>query len=106
MLTLKHLNEGEREHVRQIVEENHDRFFLSGDKLSYTNAAEHNITTIDDFPIHVKQYRYPPVHREEINRQIDDLLSNDIIRLSNSPYNSPLWIVLKKQMQKVENDGG
>jgi hypothetical protein len=47
-------------------------------------------------PINAKQYRYPPVHREEINRQIQELLDTDVVELSSSQYNSPLWIVPKK----------
>ena len=44
--------------------------------------------------VYTKQYRYPPIHKAEINKQIDkQLLENDIIQPSKSPYNSLLWIV-------------
>lgn len=36
------------------------------------------------------------MHKEEINKQVKELLDNDIIEPSMSPYNSPVWIVPKK----------
>ncbi|XP_036150748.1 uncharacterized protein LOC118648534 [Monomorium pharaonis] len=47
-----------------------------------------------------KQYRYPPIHKDEIDRQVGELLKNDVIKPSTSPYNSPLWIVPKKADSK------
>ena len=68
-------------------------FFVS----DLANAVTHNIPTIDDMPIHTKQYRYPPIPREEIDRQMKELREeSDIVRPSKSPYNSPLWIVPTK----------
>ena len=46
--------------------------------------------------MHTKQYRFPPVHKEEISRQTSELLESGIIKPSISPYNSPVWIVPKK----------
>lgn len=45
--------------------------------------------------MYTKTYRYPEIHKEEVQRQIDDMLHNGIIRKSNSPYSSPIWIVPK-----------
>ena len=56
----------------------------------------HSIPTTDDSPIFSGQYRFPPVHEEEITKQVDELLKNKIIKPSQSPYNTPLWIVPKK----------
>ena len=58
----------------------------------------HKIPSIpgDNAPVNVKQYRYPPQLREVIQKEIQELLDNDIIEESESPYNTPLWIVPKK----------
>ncbi|CAK9811734.1 Retrovirus-related Pol polyprotein from transposon 297 [Anthophora quadrimaculata] len=96
LLRLDHLNAEEHLAVAKLIDENQDLFYLPGDRLGKTDAIEHRIPTINNEPIHVKQYRYPPVHREEISKQITELLENDIIKPSNSPYNSPLWVVPKK----------
>ena len=43
-----------------------------------------------------RQYRFPPVHKEEILKQTNELLENEIIKPSQFPYNTPVWIVPKK----------
>jgi len=58
----------------------------------------------------MRQYRFPQIHKEEINRQIE-LLEGSIIK----PSQSPIWIVPKKEDSKgnkrkmvlqTENDSG
>lgn len=100
LLRLEHLNKEEQQHVQALVGKHNDLFRLPNDRLGHTDIASHKITTIDDRPIHTKQYRYPHVHKEEINKQVQDLLENNVIQTSNSPYNSPLWIVPKKPDSK------
>lgn len=96
LLRLNHLNTDEMRHIGTLLEKHSDLFHLPDEELSYTNAIAHKINTRDELPIHVKQYRFPPVHKEEISRQIKDMLNQNIIAESESPYNSPLWIVPKK----------
>ena len=43
---------------------------------------------------------FPPVHKEEITIQVDKLLKNKIIKSSQLPYNTPVWIVPKKPDSK------
>ena len=47
-------------------------------------------------PIYQKPRRVPPAWEPEINSQITDMLDNDIIRPSESPWNSPVILVKKK----------
>jgi hypothetical protein len=96
VLRLEHLNEEGRKNVEVLIRKNQDRFHLPGETLEGTDILQHEIITTDEIPINVKQYRYPPVHRDEINRQIQELLETDVVEPSTSPYNSPLWIVPKK----------
>lgn len=92
---LSHLPE-HRNEIWDIILEFHDVFTLPGDPLPLTDLIQHDIKTHDENPIHTKQYRYPPIHQEEIKRQVKDMIAKGIIRESDSPYNSPLWIVPKK----------
>lgn len=96
LLRLTHLNGAEKENVEKLIEEAADRFHLPNETLGATTFAKHTIHTTDDVPISTKQYRFPPIHKEEINKQIEALLQNGTVTPSNSPYNSPLWIVPKK----------
>ncbi|XP_043263448.1 uncharacterized protein LOC122403783 [Colletes gigas] len=95
-LKTNHLNREEQEHVHNLIQEFSDRFYLPGDRLDKVPNFHHSIHTIDEIPINTRQYRYPPIHQEEIQRQVTALLSQGIIQPSTSPYNSPLWIVPKK----------
>jgi hypothetical protein len=47
--------------------------------------------------ISVKPYRIPEIHKEEIQRQSEQILCNDIITSSkSSPWNSLILVVPKK----------
>lgn len=99
-LRLEHLNNEERGNIEELIKRNADCFHLPEEPLGYTNVLQHRVLTSDNNPIHTKQYRFPPVHKEEINRQVKDLLDQNIIKLSESPYNTPVWIVPKKADSK------
>ena len=71
----------------------HQTFLRAGKPLEATNVLQHSISTVDDSPIFSRQYRYPPVHKEEGTRQVDELLKSKINEISQS---SPVWIVPKK----------
>lgn len=95
-MRLDHLDILEKNSVIDIVVRHSDRFYIPGEYLGKTNVINHTIITTDETPVHIKQYRFPPVHREEINKQVSELLQKDIVIPSTSPYNSPVWIVPKK----------
>ena len=99
-LRLDHLNEEERDHVIKVIKEFPERFHLPCDKLPCTSYIKHRIPTVDDVPVNTRQYRFPPVHKDEIEKQVRNKLNNGIIAPSNSPYNSPIWIVPKKPDSK------
>ena len=96
---MKHLVQKERDQVYNLLLRHSDRFQLEGDELSTTNITKHRILTVDDHPANVKQYRLPHSLREEVDKQISELLEKGIIRPSKSPYNTSLWVVPKKPGQ-------
>ena len=90
------LTEVEREHVINLALSNRERFHLEGQKLGAASTVMHRIPTIDDIPVNIRQYKVPILLKEEVERQVNELLKDSIIKPSTSPYNSPLWIVPKK----------
>ena len=96
LLRLDLLNQDEYENVEKLIKNNADRFQIPGEPLEATNVLQHSTPTVDDAPIFSRQYRFPPVHKEEITRQVDESLKNKILKPSQSPYNTPVWIIPKK----------
>ena len=91
-----HLNYEEKIKLIRMLDNYKKVFYMEGQNLTFTNAIKHSIITKDDLPIHAKSYRYPYCHRDEVQRQVLKMLEQGIIRHSNSPWSSPIWIVPKK----------
>lgn len=70
---------------------------LPGDELPVINGITHEIHLDTVFPIHTKQYRYPPSNQEEIKKQIRETKQKGITEESNSPYGRLLWVVSKEK---------
>ena len=72
-------------------------FFLSRDKLSCTNAARHIIQVKPGVtPINTRPYRLPESQKQEIERQVKQLLEGGILVIRDSVWNSPLLVVPEK----------
>ena len=93
---MDHLNKEEKQHVENLIKKYANRFHIPGEPLGATTVLQHNIPRTDDQRIFSKQYRFPPVHKEEISRQVNELIENKIIKPSQSPCNTPVWIVPTK----------
>jgi len=105
LLRLEYLDTQEKENVINLISHSQNRFHIPGEKLTATHVLQHQIPTTDDRPINTRQYRFPQIHKEEINRQIEELLERDVVKPSQSPYNAPIWIVPKKEDSKKINVG-
>ena len=57
---------------------------------------QHEIPLLDDAPIKQRAYRCPERLKSELHAQIQEMLENGIIRLSSSPWSSPVLLVQKK----------
>jgi hypothetical protein len=75
---------------------NHDIFSNSKSDLGRANNFEHNIRLKSSDPIYRKQYRIPEAHQESLDKQIDEWVKMGIIEPCYSRYNSPIFIVPKK----------
>lgn len=95
-LRMDHLNPEERANLEILCARYSDVFYIEGEPLTFTNQIKHSIRTKDEIPAYTKSYRYPFIHRQEVQDQISKMLDQGIIRPSQSAWNSPIWVVPKK----------
>ncbi|XP_012529181.1 uncharacterized protein K02A2.6-like [Monomorium pharaonis] len=96
---IDHLNSEEKEQLQEICKEFCDIFRppRRGCFIVCTNAVEHEISTrTDSASVNVRPYRLPEKHKIKVNRQIQEMLEQEIIRPSTSQWNAPLLVVPKK----------
>jgi hypothetical protein len=67
--------------------------------LGLAKDFTHRIHLKDDQPIFRKQFNLPEMHTRFIEQTLDKWLKLGVVRRSNSPYNSPIFCVPKKQGQ-------
>lgn len=70
--------------------------FTSSTKLRRTPITKHRIITDDASPIRQQPYRVSSKEREAIEKQVKEMLEDDIIQPSSSPWSSPVVLVRKK----------
>lgn len=93
----EHLNREEKKNLFRVLSKYKHVFHQEHEDLTFSNAVKHSINTTDEIPIHTKSYRYPYCHKEEVQKQIQEMLRQGIIRHSHSPWSAPIWVVPKKK---------
>src|ERR1051325_7218656 len=89
-----HLSDSQQRQLCDILRK-HKHVF--SDKPGFCKIGEHSIRVKESVPIPRKKlYPVPIVMREEVDRQVNELLAADIIEHSNSPYAHPIVCVRKK----------
>ena len=95
-IRLDHVELRLRKPLEKIILSYGSAFSFDTDPLPCTNLTSHQIDVKTTKPINVKSYRPPECHRNEIEKQINEMLDRRIIESSDSPYNAPVWVVPKK----------
>lgn len=91
-----HLSPTQRASVDQILQ-NYASVFVEPKGLPPIRSKEHAITLVEGSgPVNVRPYRYPHHHKDEIEKQVREMLSTGIIRDSTSSFSSPMILVKKK----------
>ncbi len=84
----------------QLLKWYRDVFALPGEPLGATDRAEHHIKLKPGTnPIYIPAYRLPHSQRQVVEEQIKEMLEQGVIENSRSPWNSPLFLVPKKNGQ-------
>ena len=102
-LAKQDIPENIREEFEQIMEKNSKVFADPRESLPYNTKIKGTIRTNTNDAIYSKSYPYPMGVSDFVNKEIEDLLKNKIIRPSRSPYNSPIWVVDKKGLDDEGN---
>ncbi len=73
---------------------------LPGEPLGATDKAEHHIKLKPDTkPVYIPAYRLPHSQRLIVGEKAKEMLKQGVIQSSRSPWNSPLFIIPKKDGQ-------
>ena len=91
----KNLSVEERNKIEKLVSSYTDVFAQNPQKPKQTSMMKHKIITGDTLPVKIRMRRVPVAWENEVDKQINEMLKNDIIRPSCSPWNSPYLLVKK-----------
>lgn len=84
------------EEIQEVLDEFKD-VFAEPKELPPSRVYDHPIPiTPGAIPVNSKPYRYSPSHKNEIERQVIELLAAGLITPSTSPYASLVLLVQKK----------
>ena len=90
------LNPVELEKLKEVLAESTDIFAVDDLELRCTSLVQHSIDTGDQLPVKQQPYRTPVVYREKIEKMVNDMQEQGVVKPSNSPWASPIVLVPTK----------
>ena len=84
------------ESVDDVMAKYADVFDYDGTQLGECESIPFEIYVMDSWPIRQRPYRAPLHKRKIIEDQITEMLKDDVIQLSTSPWASPVTLVSKR----------
>jgi hypothetical protein len=80
----------------EVIKRNHQAVSRHTFDLGRTQTLMHKITLKTDEPVYVKQFKIPEAHRVEVEKHVHEWLKLGVIQPYRSKFNSPLFVVPKK----------
>ena len=81
----------------QAVLDQFPQVFQDSDALPPQRACDHSIDLLPGAtPVNARVYRLPPDQKDEVEKQLKEMLQKGLIRMSASPFASPVLLVRKK----------
>lgn len=96
-LRIEHLSEHQTRTLMELINSHKNLFADPDERLTYTTKVLGEIRTTSNEPTYTRNYPYPMALKNVVEEEIGKLLKDGIIRPSHSPYNSPIWVVPKKE---------
>jgi hypothetical protein len=86
------------EPVSSLLDE-FQELFAEPQGLPHMRQFDHAIPLLPGAkPVNLRPYRFNPAQKDEVEKQVAQMLAQGIIRVSTSPYASPVILVLKKDL--------
>ena len=95
-IKLSHLPQDEAAKYNSLFYEFRDIFSLHKYDIGTAKMGEHRIRLDTNAPLFTKQFKIPEAHEHDLNDHIHQLKKAGCLELSTSPYNSPIFLVKKK----------
>ena len=94
-IDMTQLDQSQQARLQALLERYNDIFAYTPDQLGRCSIVKHTIDTEGHPPIRLRSYRTSPANKEEIDKQINEMLDNDVISPSVSPWAAPVVLVKK-----------
>ena len=95
-LQVDHLSLNERQQLKELIASYSDVFALDSSELGTTGLVKHDINTRDHPPIKQPVRRTPFALRSKMDELVKEMLSQGVVKPSQSPWASPVVLVKKK----------
>eukprot|EP00108_Taenia_solium_P007436 TsM_000082000 transcript=TsM_000082000 gene=TsM_000082000 len=92
---LTNITDSERKELHSLLRGYSRMFAWQGSKLGRTGISKHAIDTGEAKPIWQPPRRTPPPLLEDVNRLLNEMISDGVIQPSESPWASPIALVKK-----------
>lgn len=104
-LPTSHCTSEDKLKIKNLVFEFPFQFYAEGDKLAKTDIIQHKIYLKPGAPISfTRQFRLSEAMRQSVLKETKELESQEIIRRSVSPFNSPAFMVGKGDEMGTKTD--